>query len=744
MAETTVREPDIIGTVEEVVYKNPANDYAVLELVDARSGTLVTAVGSIPYPAEGEEMRLWGTWKEHPDYGKQLVISSYEKRLPTANADILRYLSSRAIKGVGAAIALKIVNRFGSETFEVIEKHPEWLTDIQGITRKKAAAIAAAFAEQAELRELMTLCGEHLGNTTVTRVFRAWGTGAAGILRRDPYRLCRGGFGISFDRADAIAAELGTRRDAPERIRAGLAYVLTYQAGVNGHTCLPREKLIPATAQMLELETASVEGALREACAAGELVTRAIDGRDSVFLKTYDEAEETVAGALCRLSRQVAVIDHENIVGLTVRMEQEWGITYAPEQREAIGVAVRSGVMILTGGPGTGKTTVIRALIRIFDILGMDTVLAAPTGRAAKRMSEATVHEARTLHRLLEMTRTDDVTAPRFMRDEQNPLDAMVVIVDESSMIDLPLMAALTRAMRRGSRLILVGDADQLPAVGCGNVLGDLIASGAFPTVRLEEIFRQARASLIVQNAHRILHGEMPETARGETDYFFLKRQREEAICDTIEELVAERLPRAYGREVLDGLQVITPTHRGTAGTDRLNATLQARLNPPAAGKAELRAHGVVFRVGDKVMQVRNQYDIQWQRGAHRGAGVFNGDLGYVIKIEKAEDGYAVTIRFDDREAVYDTAMLDDVELAYAITVHKSQGSEYATVIMPVFGCGSLLQTRSLLYTAMTRAKERLILVGSADVLSRMVENAHVANRYTGLTERLRTSSESS
>lgn len=744
MAETTAREPDIIGTVEEVVYKNPANDYAVLELVDARSGTLVTAVGSVPFPAEGEEMRLWGAWKEHPDYGKQLVISCYEKRLPTTNADILRYLSSRAIKGVGPAIALKIVNRFGSETFEVIEKHPEWLTDIQGITRKKAAAIAASFAEQAELRELMTLCGEHLGNTTVTRVFRAWGTGAAGILRRDPYRLCRGGFGISFERADAIAAEVGIRRDAPARIRAGLAYVLTYQAGVNGHTCLPREKLIPAAAQMLGLETAHVEAALREACAAGELVTRALDGLDCVFLKTYDEAEAAVVTALSRLARQVAVIDHENIVGLTVRMEQEWGITYAAEQREAIGVAVRSGVMILTGGPGTGKTTVIRALIRIFDILGMDTVLAAPTGRAAKRMSEATVHEARTLHRLLEMTRTDDVTAPRFMRDEQNPLDAMVVIVDESSMIDLPLMAALTRAMRRGSRLILVGDADQLPAVGCGNVLGDLIASNVFPTVRLEEIFRQARASLIVQNAHRILHGEMPETARGETDYFFLKRLREDGICDTIEELVAERLPRAYGQDVLDGLQVITPTHRGTAGTDRLNALLQARLNPPTASKAELRAHGVVFRVGDKVMQVRNQYDIQWQRGSHRGAGVFNGDLGYVTKIEKTEDGYAVTIRFDDREAVYDTAMLDDVELAYAITVHKSQGSEYATVIMPVFGCGSLLQTRSLLYTAMTRAKERLILVGSPDVLARMVENAHVASRYTGLTERLRMSAESS
>ena len=433
MADNRSGEADIIGTVEEVVYHNAANDYAVLELIDARTGKLVTAVGTVPYPAAGEQMRLWGSWKAHPDYGKQLVIEQYEKQLPSSSADILRYLSSRAIKGVGPGIALKIVNRFGAETFEVIEQHPEWLTDIPGITRKKAAAIAESFAEQAELREFMTLCAGHLGNTTITRVFREWGKGASSLLRSNPYRLCRGGFGIGFERADEIAAQLGIKKDASVRVRAGVTYVLTYQAGVNGHTCLPRQKLIPAAAETLGLDAGTVEEAVQSELSDGSLASHTFDGTEYIYLKTYDDAERTVADKLRLLTRQAATFDRDNIVSLIDRMEREWGITYAREQRNAIGVAVASGVMILTGGPGTGKTTVIRALLRIFDILGVDTVLAAPTGRAAKRMSEATVHEAKTLHRLLEMTRADDVTTPHFMRDEDNPLDAMAVIVDHAA-----------------------------------------------------------------------------------------------------------------------------------------------------------------------------------------------------------------------------------------------------------------------------------------------------------------------
>ena len=731
------REPDIAGVVEDVVYRNPANDYVVLELIDSRSGELATAVGIVPYAACGEYMSLFGTWKEHPDYGKQLLIDHYEKQLPVSASDILRYLSSRTIKGVGPSIALKIVNRFGADTFEVIEKHPEWLADIPGITQKKAAAIAASFAEQAKLRDLMTLCAGHIGNATVNRVFREWGSGAADLLRRDPYRLCRGGMGVSFERADEIAASLGIERDSEVRIRAGISYLLSYQASVNGHTCLPREKLLPAVAETLSLDATSVAEVLDRELREGEAVLHRYDGQDYVFSREFDQAENEVADGLIAIARRAAMFDHSDLMNMIERMEREWGITYAPKQREAIGVALSSGVMILTGGPGTGKTTVIRALIRIFEILGMDTALTAPTGRAAKRMSEATVHEAKTVHRLLEMVKNEDVSVPRFMRNRDNPLDEMVIIVDESSMLDLPLTAALVRAVRRGGRLIFVGDADQLPAVGCGNVLGDLISSGAFPTVCLTDIFRQGGGSLIVENAHRIIRGEYPETDRVDSDFFFLARTREESIPKTIESLLAERLPRAYGQETIAGIQVITPTHRGICGTDSLNQLLQARLNPPSPERRELRVGNVVYREGDRIMQTRNHYDIEWQKGSSHGMGVFNGDLGVIREIKQIEETYQITISFDERIVSYDATMLDEIEHAYAITVHKSQGSEYPTVVMPLYRCGTLLQTRNLLYTAMTRAKERLILVGQEDVLRMMVENERHIRRYTGLVQRI-------
>ncbi|MDD6981414.1 MAG: ATP-dependent RecD-like DNA helicase [Clostridia bacterium] len=731
------RDPDIVGTIEDVVYHNPANDYAVLELIDDRTGKLVTAVGTVPYAAAGEQMRLFGIWKEHTDYGRQLLIESYERALPTEGNDLLRYLSSGAIKGVGPSTALKIVNRFGLETFDVIEKHPEWLTDIPGITRKKAAAIATSFQEQAGLRELMTICAGRVGSAVVTRAFREWGRGAAGLLRADPYRLCRDGFGVSFARADEIAASLGVSPEAEVRVRAGISYVLSYNASVNGHTCLPYAKLVAAAADTLGLTEEQITTALDAMMREERAVLRSIQGQKMVFSAENDKAEENVAQTLLSLSRHAVTLDRQNLVGMIRRMETEWGIEYAPAQREAIGQALSNGVMILTGGPGTGKTTVIRALIRIFDLLDMDTVLAAPTGRAAKRMSEATVHEAKTLHRLLEMMRDKDILTPHFARNREHPLDAMVVIVDECSMIDLPLMNALCNAMRRGSRLILVGDADQLPAVGCGNILGDLIGSGGFPTVRLTEIFRQAQESLIVTNAHRILRGEMPILDRNDSDFFFLGRAREEAIPTTVEELLAVRLPRAYGKEAAEGIQVITPTHRGVSGTENLNLRLQERLNPPAKGKAEIRAHGVTFRVGDKVMQVKNRYDVEWKRGDQSGTGVFNGDLGVILAVEKTDTAVTVSISFDGRVAEYDPSMLEEVEHAYAVTVHKSQGSEYPTVVLPVCSCGSLLQTRNLLYTAMTRAKERLILVGREDILRQMVENVRKTERYTGLRDRL-------
>ncbi len=728
------RAPDAIGVVEEVVFHNPSNDYTVLELIDSRTNELVTAVGMIPYAAEGETLLLWGDWANHPDYGKQLCVTVYDKQLPTNTSDILRYLSSKTIRGVGPSTALKMVNRFGAETFDVIEKHPEWLADIPGITRKKAAEINAAFRQQAELRSLMTLCGGKIGVAAVNRIFRMWGNSATGFLKRDPYRLCRDVGGISFEKADEIAEMLGVGREADVRVRAGIDYVLSYNASVNGHSCLPREKLLAAAAQTLSLDEESVEAALEEEVRQGNAASHRIADREMIFSRTCEEAEQTVADRLSEISRGAVTFAHTDLVRLIDRMETEWGIQYAAMQRQAIGEALSSGVMIITGGPGTGKTTIIRALLRIFDILGFKTALAAPTGRAAKRMSEATVHEAKTVHRMLEMERTaEDV--PRFRRDSENPLDEMAVIVDEASMIDLPLMASLVRAMRRGSRLILVGDADQLPSVGCGNVLSDLIASGAFPTVRLTEIFRQAEESLIVTNAHRINEGQMPLLDVKDADFFFLSRPQEESIVPTVVSLISQRLPKAYGADIRARIQVISPTRRGRAGTEQLNLALQAALNPPEKGKREVKAHGVVFRTGDRVMQIRNHYDLEWKKGDFEGMGVFNGDMGEIVKIDPEEE--TLSVSFDERIVKYEFSMLDELELAYAVTVHKSQGSEYPVVIMPLASAPPMLQTRNLLYTALTRAREKVILVGRREIVSQMVENDRQVLRYTGLQQRL-------
>ena len=727
-------EPQLVGVVEEIVFHNPTNDYTVMEVLDAKKKRLVTAVGMIPYAAEGETVELWGEWTSHPDYGKQLSITSYEKHLPDNTEDILRYLSSGTIRGVGPTTALKIVNRYGVDTFSVIENHPEWLKDIPGITAKKAAAICKAFREQGELRKLMTLCAGKLPTATIHRVFRLWGSSATGFLRRDPYRLSREVYGIGFDRADEIAALMGFTKEDPARIRAGLAYVLSNQAGQNGHACLPKEQLVTLAQEMLGVEESLVSSVLENELALGHFVLHQWEELPLVFSRTNEDAEKTVAERLLALERGAVSFDHANLVRLIERMETEWGITYAPKQKEAIANAFDNGVMILTGGPGTGKTTIIRALLRIFEILGMETALAAPTGRAAKRMSEVTIHEAKTIHRMLEMERSED-DYPKFHRDEENPLDEMVVIVDESSMIDLHLMAALLKAMRRGSRLILVGDADQLPSVGCGNILADLIASGCFKTLCLTEIFRQAEKSHIVTNAHRINAGEMPDLRQTKGDFFFLPREQEDQVVYTLEQLISQRLPKAYGQEFVGKIQVITPTRRGKTGTEQLNIALQAALNPKAKGKQEVIAHGVTFREGDRVMQVRNHYDLEWVKGTVEGTGVFNGDMGIILEIDKKEE--CMTISFDGRMVTYEFSMLDELEHAYAITVHKSQGSEYPVILMPITSAGYMLLTRPLLYTALTRAKDMVILVGREDVISHMVQNTWKAQRYTGLKSRL-------
>ena len=730
MAE--LKKECVSGLVEAIVYRNDKNDYTVLEMT-GDDDSMITATGILPYVSEGEELILYGRWVTHATYGRQFAVDTYEKRLPSDIHAILRYLSSGAVKGIGPVIAGKIVTRYGAESFDVIEKHPEWLADIPGVSMKKAAAISEAFREQTGVRSVMMFCRDFFGAAAATRVYKRFGAGAVGMIKENPYCLCEETLGIGFEKADEIAATLGVEKNAPVRLQNGLRYVLQYNAIANGHTCLPREKLTVAAAAQLGVPAEEISSAIDAALWEGDLAACALDEEEYIYTTEAAVAEEYVAKKMLLIDRHCAVYGTADVDALLSRVEGEQGITYAGLQRRAIHAAMSGGVLILTGGPGTGKTTVILALLRIFEHLGCNVALAAPTGRAAKRMSEAARCEARTIHRMLEMERNEDAAAPRFNRNSQNPLDEDVIIIDEASMLDLPLMQGLLRAMRNGTRLILIGDADQLPSVGMGNVLCDLIRSGVFHTVALTEVFRQSESSLIVTNAHRINRGELPVLDVADNDFFFVERA-EEQVAATVASLVDQRLPRAYGEEIREKIQVITPSRKGRAGTEVLNGLLQARLNPPAEGKKEIPSRDRVFRVGDRVMQVRNNYEIEWEKNGVIGSGVFNGDIGIIEDIEKEEE--ALYIRFDDRLATYEFSMMDDLEHAYAITVHKSQGSEYPVVLVPLYSCAPMLLTRNLLYTAVTRAKEKVLLVGRRDIASRMVENDRQDMRYTCLAER--------
>ncbi len=732
MNEKHVADSAVEGSIENIVYYNDMNDYAVLEVLDDKNN-LITAVGTIPMPSEGEKITLHGYWTYHTEYGKQLVVLAFEKRLPEAVDDILKYLSSRTVKGVGPVTALKIVNRFGIDTFEVMENHPEWLADVSGITPKKAAAISKAFREQTGLRSLMMFCGDRLATTEVTRVYKHLGGDSVEKITDNPYILCDETCGIPFEKADAIAGSLGIPPDHPERVSHGFRYILNYNARTNGHTCLPREKLIAAATETLELPKDTLETHLSRCLSEGRLARFCAGEREMIMTEEIDGAESYIAKKLVALDRDCPKYSVADIALLVEKAEARIGIEYAALQREALYEALHRGVMILTGGPGTGKTTVIRAMLFVFDSLGMKTVLAAPTGRAAKRMSEATGEEAKTVHRMLGMERGAEGSV-RFDRTDRNPLEENVIIVDEASMIDLSLLEALLHAIRRGSRLILIGDADQLPSVGAGNVLADLIASGAVRTVSLTEVFRQSAESLIVTNAHRIRRGEMPVLSRADADFFFVRREDERTIADTVAGLITERLPRAYGKEIREKIQVISPSKKGTGGVEILNVRLQEKLNPPAPFKKEKQSHGTTFRIGDRVMQNTNDYDIEWEKNGTVGTGIFNGDIGVIEEILPSEE--KMRIRFDERLAEYPYDLLDELDLAYAITVHKSQGSEYPVVILPTYSCASILLTRNLFYTAITRAKRMVILVGRADIVRTMVENHREILRYTTLRER--------
>ena len=732
-AQPTLETVTVLGSVESVIYRNEKSDYTVIEIL-TDDGERAVAVGKMPYLSEGEEAVLHGTWTRHAEYGKQFLVENYEKKLPTDAAAILKYLSSRTVKGVGAATAIKIVERYGDETFDVIENHPDWLSDIPGISRKKAKEIHESFCEQAGIRSLMMFCRDVFGSTVITRIYKLWGNRSVEYLRDNPYRLCHDVYGIGFERADALAASLGVAKEAEERLLAGISYLLSHNAGANGHCCMPQEKLVAAAAQQLEVDGELITKTLDTAEERRVIVREVFEDVTYVYIRSYYDAECFVAKKLLALDTGCPTLDPGDIERLISRSELEGGITYAPMQRRALYEAMRSGVLLLTGGPGTGKTTIIKGLLHIFSGLGMRVALTAPTGRAAKRMSEATSSDAKTVHRLLETVRNEG-TSPLFGRNRDNPLEEDVIILDEASMVDVLLAEALLSAVKRGARMIFVGDADQLPSVGPGNVFGDLLGAGVLNTVRLDEIFRQSRESLIITNAHRINAGLTPELHTTDNDFFYLAR-REEDIAPTVIDLMVRRLPHAYGEAVKEQLQVISPSRKGSNGTELLNRALQGAINPQKTGKHEVEFRDVVFREGDRVMQIRNNYNVDWVENSTSAEGVFNGDIGVIEKI--AADGDYLTVRYDgNRLARYDRSMFEELEHAYAITVHKSQGSEYGTVLLPLYSCPPMLQTRNLLYTAVTRAKNRVILVGRSDLLDRMVSNNRHFLRYTLLSERL-------
>lgn len=722
------------GDVERVIFSNEENGYTILEM-SLDDGSTVTAVGIMPYVGEGEELKVYGKWVHNPKYGKQFSVSSYEKVMPADEASIRRYLASGAIKGIGPKTAQKIVDLYGSDSFDVIENHSEWLAEIPGITPKKAAAIGEAFRESSGMRGTMMFFREYFGSALTMKIYKKWGSRSVELAKQNPYILCEEIEGIGFERADDMARELGFSRDGIDRVCSGLIYMMKYRISQSGHACLPEEKVLGAGAKLLGVDVSTIKEALSELYRQGRACSVVYDGIKFIYETESYESEKYIAQKLLLLDKMCATVSASDMEGFIRKEELKGGISYAPLQKRAISAALESGVMILTGGPGTGKTTVIRALIGIFESMGFDVALAAPTGRAANRMSEATAREARTVHRLLEMDFTSS-THGTFLRDENNLLDEEVIIVDEASMIDQSLMCALLKAIKPGARLVIIGDSDQLPSVGAGNVLRDIIDSGRFSTVRLNEIFRQASESLIVTNAHRINNGEMPELDAKDKDFFFLPRTSDPQIAMTVADLCKNRLPRAYGAEMSANTQVISPSRRGEAGTENLNVLLQQALNPSVFGKKEYKYRQNVFRQGDRVMQTKNNYDLEWEReDGTNGNGVFNGDIGSVYDINFGEQ--TMEIVFDDKSVKYDLSALDELEHAYAITVHKSQGSEYPIVIIPAYRAPEMLLTRNMLYTAVTRAQNKVIIVGERDIVAKMVANNRQSLRYTGLARLL-------
>ncbi len=722
----------IQGVIAAVVYQNYDNGYAVLRL-RAQDGDTVTVVGTIPLPAVGERLMVTGRWNTHSSYGKQFEAEFLERMLPQTAPEILGYLSGRAIKGIGPKTAARIVQKFGDETLHIMEREPLRLAEVTGISPQKARLIGEEFMLRVGLRHLMEFFTLHqLPAELAVRTYKRYGEQTMDLLYDDPYMLMDEGLDAPFGAVDRFAVELGVSAEDPRRMEAGILFELTYNLTA-GHVFLPQDKLLYATAQLLSVDEPTVAAAVERLLEADRLVRCVLAGITVVYRSDLYHAEMYCTRRL---------LEHATFVqpktrGLDKMMTiaaRESGISYSEQQTDAIRSAADTGLLLITGGPGTGKTTIVQGILSLYDQMGLSCVLAAPTGRAAKRLTEVTGREASTIHRLLEATIDPSTGMMCFTRDEENPLKADALIVDEMSMVDVELLCCLLKALPDKTRLVLVGDPDQLPPVGPGCPFSDMLRSGMLHAVRLTEIFRQAQESLIVMNAHRVNQGQMPDLKSRKSDFFFLPCRSEQEVANLITDLCARRLPNNMGIPS-DQIQVLTPTRKGGVGTRELNRLLQNSLNPAAPNKRERQWGDITFREGDRVMQIRNNYDLTWRTENTVGAGIFNGDIGTILTIDPNME--TVTVAFDDREAEYDFSQLGELELAYAMTVHKSQGSEYRCVIFCAWNGSAYLLNRSVLYTAITRARDLLVIVGREEVISTMTENAKVSKRYSGMKLRL-------